>query len=82
MTLSDTDVPFQVVNSKGEAGFTVYLPVESTDNHPFFIANDSTDSSSIDVKTSSSDTIYTVDYGIFISTLSSGTKWFSPPVSG
>lgn len=57
-TLTDTDTAFQVFTAVGSTDFVVYLPVESTDNHPFWIANGTTDKVAfqITVKNSSSDT--------------------------
>lgn len=42
-TLSDTDSAFQVFAAVGSTDFIVYLPVESTDNHPYWLANGTTD---------------------------------------
>jgi len=77
-TLSDTDKPFQVFTEIGSTDFTVYLPVESTDNHPFWIANSSTDAGAyITIKTSTSDGDQQLVPGDFSTMLSSGTRWFN-----
>ena len=77
-TLTDTDTAFQVFTAIGSTDFYVYLPVESTGNHPFCIANSSSDAMAyLLVKTSSSDNMNQIIPGDFSQFIPSGTRWFS-----
>ena len=78
-TLTDTDTAFQVFTAVGSTDFIVYLPAESTDNHPFWIANGTTDKLEyyITVKNDSSDTLgsplsYSYPFRLWLPT---GTEW-------
>ena len=76
-TLSDTNSAFIAVNSMGTTDFKLYLPVESTDNHPFRILNTSTDLGYyVNVWTSSSDYKTVVVPGYYRLIIPSGSGWF------
>jgi hypothetical protein len=78
-TLSDTNTGFIVFSAVGSTDFTVYLPVESTSNHPFWICNGTTDKDqfAITIKNSSSDTLGTILNlgGQFRNWIPTGTEW-------
>ena len=81
--LSDTDKPFQLFSAVGSTDFKVYLPDASTDNHPFWIANGTTDKTQyhIMVLNSSSDQMGSVlidPYSLYRVWLPTGTEWLCP----
>ena len=77
-TFTDTDLPFQSVDCLGDTDYKVYLPTESTDNHPFFIFNASTDTNVLNVLSATSDTIDAISQNSFATYISNGTAWARP----
>ncbi len=71
LVLSDTDAPVQFLSGSG----TVLLPAESSDNHPYYIGNTSTDSQTITVKDDSGGTIGTVARDEAKLFISNGSVW-------
>lgn len=77
-TLSDSDDPYVIFDSQGTTDLKVYMPAESSDNHPFWIGCVSTDAGyTLTILSDSSDTLDTCAQYKFTLLLPTGATWLT-----